>query len=448
MPRATVQKEVASAPLSKDQLVGFFESGCKPKSKWRIGTEHEKFAFKMDDLTRAGYPEIQHVLDRLVSRFGWSPIMEGDKIIGCKRDGQSVTLEPGGQFELSGAPLANLHQTCDEVQSHLYQAKTISEELNVGFLGLGFDPKWKFEDIPRMPKDRYKIMRNYMPKVGTLGLDMMFRSCTIQVNLDFESEQDMIEKFRIGLALQPITTALFEASPFKEGKLSGYNSWRGNVWTDVDNARCGNLPFVFDDGFSFEAYADWALDVPMYFAYRNGEYLDATGQSFRDFMTGDLAAAPGEIATMADWETHLSTVFPDVRLKKFLEMRGADGGPWSMICALPAFWVGLIYDDQAQAECLDMISGWTVDEMTALREEVPRDGLRTKFRNGTAADVAAQALAISRGGLERRGLDEVKFLRRLEQIVEAGESQADVLLRLYESEWERSVDPVYDYMAF
>lgn len=374
--------------------------------------------------------------------------MEGDKIIGCKKDGQSVTLEPGGQFELSGAPLSNLHQTCDEVNSHLYQVKTISEELSVAFMGLGFDPKSTHEQCPMMPKGRYNIMKEYMPKVGTLGLDMMFRSCTIQVNLDYESEQDMIEKFRIGLALQPITTALFASSPFKEGKPTGYNSWRGNVWTDVDNNRCGNLPFVFDDDFSFEKYVDWALDVPMYFVYRNGEYMDATGLSFRDFIEGKLSICPGEKATIDDWEQHLSTVFPDVRMKKFLEMRGADGGPWKMICAMPALWVGLLYDKQAQKEALEMIKEWTVEEMTELRNEVPKHGLWTPFRDGTALNIAQRTIQISKGGLERRGQDETGFLRKLEAIVDAGENQSDQLLKLYETEWGSEVDPVYEHMAF
>eukprot|EP00878_Enallax_costatus_P002682 GHUV01002870.1.p1 GENE.GHUV01002870.1~~GHUV01002870.1.p1 ORF type:complete len:428 (+),score=26.49 GHUV01002870.1:201-1484(+) len=355
------------APVSREDLINHITSGCRPVDKWRIGTEHEKLGFNLQDNTRMDYQQISRVFEKLEERFGWQPIKEGDLTIGVKMDGQSVTLEPGGQFELSGAPLKTLHQTCAEVNSHLYQVKTIGEELGIGFLGVGFDPKWRIDQIPIMPKDRYRLMKAYMPTVGTRGLDMMFRTCTIQVNLDFESEQDMIDKFRIGLALQPISVALFANSPFIEGKPTGYLSTRGDVWTDVDAARTGNLPFVFEPDMSFEKYVDYAMDVPMYFVYRKGKYVNALGQSWRDFMEGKLPALPGERPTMGDWENHLTTIFPEVRLKRFLEMRGADGGPWRMICALPALWVGLIYEPQAQAEALELISSWTQDDRDYLR---------------------------------------------------------------------------------
>lgn len=443
-----VQVERRTSPLTKKELVDYLRSGCKTRDKWRIGTEHEKLGFFLADGRRIGYNEIEAVMNRLVSRFGWQPMMEEGKIIGCKLDGQSVTIEPGGQLELSGAPLENLHQTCSEVNSHLYQVKAISEELQVGFLGVGFDPKWDLDQIPMMPKGRYNIMRKYMPKVGTMGHDMMFRSCTIQVNLDFESEEDMIEKFRIGLALQPIATALFALSPFRNGAPSGYQSWRSHVWTDVDNNRCGTLPFVFDDDFGFEKYAEYVLDVPMYFAYRDHKYYDATGLSFRDFINGELSVVPGEFASMGDWESHLTTVFPEVRLKRYLEMRGADGGPWRMICALPAFWVGLLYDAASQRKCLELISTWTHEEREYLRAEVPVTGLRTPFRDGLVLDVAKEALRISREGLEARGQGEAVFLQQLEKIVTTGKSPAEGLLALYESEWGHSVDPIYKYMDY
>jgi len=369
--------------------------------------------------------------------------MEGSDIIGLQSNGQSVTLEPGGQFELSGATLETLHQTCAEVNSHLYQVRSISEELGIAFLGAGFDPKWKFEDVSRMPKERYKIMRDYMPTRGSLGLDMMFRSCTIQVNLDFESEADMAEKFRIGIALQPVATALFANSPFKEGKPTGYKSWRSHVWEDTDPDRCGTLPFVFDRNFGFERYVDYVLDVPMYFLYRNGIYHNVAGQSFRDFMAGKLPGMEGEYPTMADWESHLTTVFPEVRLKKFLEMRGADGGPWRLICALPALWVGLLYDSQAQAEAAALIEDMTAAEREYLRAEVPRLGLATPYRSGTVQDLAKQVLGILKRGLERRGREEGKYLNELEEIAESGVSQADLLLSLYHGEWKGSVDPYY-----
>ncbi|WIA34153.1 hypothetical protein OEZ86_012514 [Tetradesmus obliquus] len=438
------------------------------------------------------YEHIKGVFERLQSRFGWEPMTEAGLTIGVKLDGQSVTLEPGGQFELSGAPLTTLHQTCAEVNSHLYQSKTIGEELGIGFLGVGFDPKWSIEQIPVMPKDRYRLMKAYMPTVGTRGLDMMFRTCTIQVNLDFESEQDMIEKFRIGLALQPIAVALFANSPFVEGKPTGFLSTRGDVWTDVDAARTGNLPFVFEPDMSFEKYVDYAMDVPMYFVYRKGQYINALGQSWRDFMEGKLPALPGQRPTMGDWENHLTTIFPEVgmgqsstdaafvgieirkriivqvrmhamrsgasigdcenhlttifpevRLKKFLEMRGADGGPWRMICALPALWVGLIYEPQAQAEALDLISSWSQDDRDYLRNEVPRLGLATPFKGGTVQDVALKVLAIAQGGLDRRGYDEGHFLKQLHVIAESGMSPASHLLQLYGSSWGHSVDPLF-----
>nr|QPT54862.1 gamma-glutamylcysteine synthetase [Scenedesmus acutus] len=440
---ANAPSEGSTEPVSRQDLIEHLRSGCKTRDRWRIGTEHEKLGFNLADNTRMDYEHIKGVFERLQSRFGWEPMTEAGLTIGVKLDGQSVTLEPGGQFELSGAPLTTLHQTCAEVNSHLYQSKTIGEELGIGFLGVGFDPKWSIEQIPVMPKDRYRLMKAYMPTVGTRGLDMMFRTCTIQVNLDFESEQDMIEKFRIGLALQPIAVALFANSPFVEGKPTGFLSTRGDVWTDVDAARTGNLPFVFEPDMSFEKYVDYAMDVPMYFVYRKGQYINALGQSWRDFMEGKLPALPGQRPTMGDWENHLTTIFPEVRLKKFLEMRGADGGPWRMICALPALWVGLIYEPQAQAEALDLISSWSQDDRDYLRNEVPRLGLATPFKGGTVQDVALKVLAIAQGGLDRRGYDEGHFLKQLHVIAESGMSPASHLLQLYGSSWGHSVDPLF-----
>lgn len=441
---AAASIEASTQRLTKDDLVAYIAKGCKPRSEWRIGTEHEKLGYTVGTTERLTYDQIRQLLRNIQERFGWKPIMEGDYIIGLTQaDGQSITLEPGGQFELSGATLDTLHKTCAEVNNHLYQVRSISEELGIAFLGTGFDPKWRFEDVDRMPKQRYKIMREYMPKVGTMGHDMMFRSCTVQVNLDFESEADMVEKFRIGLALQPVATALFANSPFKEGRPTGYLSWRSHVWTDVDNDRCGTLPFVFEPGFGFERYVDYALDVPMYFVYRNGVYHDVSGQSFRDFLQGRLPGLPGEFPTISDWESHMTTIFPEVRLKKFLEMRGADAGPWRLICALPALWVGLLYDPTAQAEAAALVADWTDAERTFLRDEVARQGLRTPFRGGTVQDLAKQVLAISEGGLERRGKQETKYLKELHLIADSGETQADRLLQLYNTKWNQSVDPFF-----
>jgi len=431
-----------------EDMVGFMAGGCKSREQWRIGTEHEKFGFHISDKSPMDYDDVRTLLEGLRDRFGWEPIMEGENIIGVKLDGQSVTLEPGGQFELSGAPLETLHQSCNEVNSHLYQVKAVAEEIGVGFLGAGFQPKWSVEETPVMPKGRYRIMKQYMPTVGSMGLDMMFRTCTIQVNLDYESEQDMVEKFRIGLALQPIATALFANSPFKDGEPSGFKSLRSHVWTDVDNARTGDLPFVFEEGFGFERYAEYMLDVPMYFVYRDGEYINAVGQSFRDFLAGELPALPGEFPTIADWENHLTTAFPEVRLKTFLEMRGADGGPFRSICALPALWVGLLYDAEAQRQALQLVEDWTEEERAFLRAEVPRLGLQTPFRGGTVQDIALAVLDISKGGLERRGHKEANFLRPLFHIAETGQSRADAQLAKFQNEWEDSIDPLYKELIF
>ena len=446
-----------AAPIQdRRELVAHLEAGCKPRTAWRIGTEHEKFGFRLRDLTRPPYegPDgIGALLDGL-RRFGWQPIREKGKTIALELNGASVTLEPGGQFELSGAPLETLHQTCDEVHTHLAQVKTVAGELGLGFLGLGFDPKWSRAEIPVMPKGRYDIMRRYMPTKGKLGLDMMLRSCTVQVNLDFESEADMVRKMRVGLALQPVATAMFANSPLTEGKPNGFLSFRSHVWTDTDPDRCGMLPFVFDQGFGFEAYAEFALDVPMYFVYRDGIYVDASGQSFRAFLDGKLPALPGERPTMKDWEDHLTTLFPEVRMKRFLEMRGADGGPWGRLCALPALWVGLLYDAEALDEAAALVADWTAEEREALRREVPRAAMAAAFRGGTVGDVAARVLEIARGGLRRRAragstaADETEYLEPLEDTVARRRSPADDILELYRGRWNGSVDPIYREMAY
>ena len=442
---------------SRDQLAADIEAGCKAPDDWRIGTEHEKFAYTLDDLRRlpyAGSRSIRTILEEMAARYDWEPVFEGDNPIALIGKGCNITLEPGGQFELSGAPLCDIHQTCDEVNSHLAQVKEVAEPLGIAMLGLGFEPKWTRGDMPWMPKDRYKIMRAYMPTRGSLGLDMMLRSCTVQVNLDFASEADMVKKFRVGLALQPVATALFANSPFTEGKPNGFMSYRSHLWTDTDPDRCGILPFVFEDGMGFERYADFALDVPMYFVYRNGEYLDASGQSFRDFMAGKLPALPGEIPTTADWTDHLSTIFPEVRLKRFLEMRGADGGPWHYLCALPAFWVGLLYDGTALDAAWDLVKDWSAEDHAALRAEVPRHGLGTSFRGAKLAELARRVLAISEAGLKSRnrvggdGQDEVHYLASLKETLECGLCPAQQKLDSFHGRWGGSVDPLFSEEAY
>jgi glutamate--cysteine ligase len=443
----------------KGQLVRYLEAGCKPKEDWRIGTEHEKFAFLTDTLEPVPYfgeRSIKALLDGMAERFGWQPAMEGEHIIGLTDPvtGGNVSLEPGGQFELSGAPLENIFQTCQEVHEHLMQVREVGDELGIGFLGLGFNPKWGLDDIPVMPKGRYKIMREYMAKKGKLGRDMMFRSCTVQVNQDFGSEADMVQKMRVSLALQPVATALFAASPFTEGKPNGFRSFRSEIWKDTDPDRTGMLPFVFEDGFGFEQYVDYALDVPMYFVNRDGQYIDATGQSFRDFMAGKLPALPGELPTMKDWADHLTTIFPEVRLKKFIEQRGADAGAWRRLCALPALWTGLLYEQSALDAAWDLVKDWTAEDRQALRDAVPVEGLEAKVAGRKLQNVALDVLAIARGGLDARNnvgpgeKTEAKFLDVLDEIAQSGNSAADDLLALYEGQWQGDIDRVFRDFAF
>ena len=440
----------------KDQLVAFHASGARAPQDWRIGTEHEKFGFRLDDLRPPSY-EGEHGIGALLkglTRFGWQPVEEGGNIIALLRDDASITLEPAGQFELSGAQLENIHQTCKETNQHLAEVKAVGDELGIGFLGMGFQPKWARSDMPWMPKGRYKIMREYMPKVGTLGLDMMTRTCTVQTNLDFENEADMVKKFRVSLALQPVATALFADSPFTEGKPNGYLSYRSHIWTDTDPDRTGMLDFVFEDGFGFERYVDYLLDVPMYFAYRDKKYIDCAGLSFRDFLNGKLAPLPGELPTLADWSDHMTTAFPEVRLKKYLEMRGADGGPWRRLCALPAFWVGLLYDTEALDAAWDLVKDFSMAERNQLRDGVPKQGLKLPFRNSSMRELAIEALKISALGLKNRrrlnrhGDDEALFLHPLMEIALANETPAERKLALYHGVWNGDIDQIFKQFAY
>ncbi|MGO4700879.1 glutamate--cysteine ligase [Dyella sp. 2RAB6] len=454
----SIPSAVKSTPIGdRQQLVDYLAAGEKPREDWRIGTEHEKFGFLTDDLRPPpfeGERGIRVLLERLAERYGWDIAREGDIPVALSRDKASVTLEPAGQLELSGAPLENIHETCREVNTHLKEVRSIADDLGIGFLGMGFQPKWRRDEMPWMPKGRYKIMREYMPKVGSLGLDMMTRTCTVQVNLDFETEADMVRKFRTSLALQPIATALFADSPFTDGRPNGYQSFRSQVWTDTDPHRTGMLDFVFEDGFGYERYVDYILDVPMYFSYQDGRYIDLAGQDFKRFMRGELPAVPGTHATMKDWADHLTTAFPEVRLKQYLEMRGADGGPWNRLCALPALWVGLLYDDEALSAAWDLVKDFSRAERHALRDGVPKHALKLPFRGHSVRELAAETLKIAAHGLKRRarlnhhGADESIFLEPLLEIVEANQTPAERKLELFNGAWNGSVDPVFGEFAY
>lgn len=453
---STREESGANDPVieSRDQLVAPMQLGEKPMSAWRIGTEHEKLVYRRADHRAPSYDEPCGIRDMLMNlqRFGWTPVEEGGKVIALKGEDGAVSLEPAGQLELSGAPLENLHQTCNETGRHLTQVKDVGEKCGIGFLGLGMWPDKTREELPIMPKGRYDIMLRHMPRVGSMGLDMMLRTCTIQVNLDYSSEADMVKKFRTSLALQPLATALFANSPFTEGKPNGFLSYRSHIWSDTDPHRTGMLPFVFEDGFGYERWVDYMLGVPMYFVFREGKYIDAAGLSFRDFLDGRLPVLPGEKPTQSDWWDHLSTAFPEVRLKSFLEMRGADGGPWNRICALPAFWVGLLYDQAALDAAWELVKDWTMDEREALRNAVPKLALDAPIPGGhTLRDLAKDVLKISRQGLAARarlntgGDNETGFLEPLDEIVASGKVPAQRLLDMYHGEWGGDITRVYEH---
>ena len=459
----STREQGAASPIveTRDDLVAWFAVGEKPKSDWRIGTEHEKFVFKTGSLAPVPYDGpsgIKALMEELIRRYGWLPIVENGNVIALKRPqgekGGTISLEPGGQFELSGEPLETLHETAAETEQHLREVIDVGEDLAIGFLGVGFSPKWRLDEVPTMPKQRYQVMKRYMPSVGSRGLDMMFRTATVQVNLDFASEADMVKKLRVSLALQPIATALFASSPFTEGKPNGFQSMRSEVWRDTDKRRTGMLPFVFQDGMSYERYADYALDVPMYFVYRDGNYIDVAGASFRDFMAGKLKGLEGIRATVDDWSDHLTTLFPEVRMKRFLEMRGADGGRWQSITALPAFWTGLLYDEAALEMAWQLVKDWTEDERETMRNGVPKTGLQTKFRAINVGELSREALRISRAGLKNRrrinakNQDETIYLAPLDVIAGNDTTVADHLLARFAGPWGGNIDHIFEEFAF
>ena len=441
------------------QLAEYLNAGCKPKEDWKIGTEHEKFGYVKDSFAPLPYDgrcSIKAMLQGLRDTYNWSEILEGGNIIGLTKEGANVSLEPGGQLELSGAPLDSIHETCDEVNQHLSEVRDIANKIGAGFLGLGAAPEWSHEEMPMMPKGRYKLMTDYMGHVGTHGTQMMYRTCTVQVNLDFSSEEDMIKKMRVGLALQPVATALFANSPFFEGKLNNHKSWRSRVWRDLDEDRTGMLPFVFEQDFGFDAWTEYVLDVPMYFVYRDGKYIDALGQSFRDFLKGKLPALPGEKPKISDWADHLTTVFPEARVKQFIEMRGADGGPWRRLCALPAFWVGLMYDQDSLDSAWDICKTWDASTREEMRIAASEDGVSANVNGISMLSLAKELVDISRSGLKNRarsgngGLvpDECHFLNSIEEVIETGKSPACDLIDKYENEWGKDLKNIYKEYSY
>jgi glutamate--cysteine ligase len=452
--------QVDMTPIeTRDELVAWFEAGSKPRSQFHIGTEHEKFVFMVDGhgpVSYDGRRSIRALLEGMQHLLGWEPILEEGNVIGLfdVTGGGAISLEPGGQFELSGAPLETVHQTCSELMAHLAQVKEIARPLGIGFLGLGMTPNWSRGQIPIMPKGRYRIMTAYMPKVGGHGLDMMYRTCTVQTNLDYSGEADMVKKLRVSLALQPVATAMFANSPFTEGKPNGFLSFRSEIWRDTDPDRSGMLPWAFEPGMGFERYVDYALGVPMYFVKRGERYIDVAGQSFRDLMQGRLSSLPGERATISDWANHLSTIFPEVRLKRYLEMRGADGGPWRRLPALPAYWAGLLYDDDSLEAAWDLVKNWTALERQKLRDDVPRLGFAATIAGQAVLDLAATTLALARKGLARRrrldtaGQDESRYLAPIEDYVARGITPAEELLEKFRGPWQHSVEPVFDEYAY
>lgn len=442
----------SASRLDRDALIRHLENGCRPEDQWKIGTEHEKYLFRLGDLTPLSYEEEGGIRDILMAlqHFGWSPLEENGTVIGMLRaDGAAITLEPGGQLELSGAQVDTLHQTCSEIATHRQQVQSVCTQYNAGFLGLGFHPTASREAIHWMPKERYRIMQAYMPQKGSLGLDMMLRTCTVQVNLDYRSESDMVAKMRIGAALQPLATALWANSPFTEGKPNGFLSYRAHVWSQTDPDRCGLPKALFGDGFGFEKWVDYMLDVPMYFVYRQGRYIDASGQSFRDFMDGKLPACPGEYPTEQDWADHLSTAFPDIRLKQYIEMRGADGGPWENLCALPAFWTGLLYDRDSLTAAMDIVKTWTHNDCLMLLKNASRCGLATHVQGRSLQDIAQDVIDIATAGLRRRahlnaqGHDETHFLDPIRDIIDSGQTAAERLLERYNTAPEQGLSWVF-----
>ena len=444
--------------IKKDDLTEYFFRGIKSKNNLKIGVEHEKFILNTNTLKPLSYEEhngIKEILEKLTT-IGWTPLYDDNKqtIIALKRGKEAITLEPGGQIELSGAPLDNIHETCEETTNHLKELKKIGNELNFILLGMGVEPNLSLDDIPWMPKQRYGIMKKYMTKVGTLGHHMMKRTCTNQVNIDYSSEVDMIEKLRLMFNLESIATAMFANSPFDQGKISKYKSLRSHFWHHTDPDRTGLLPFVFEKGFSFEKYTDYALSVPMYFINRNHQYIDMTKYTFKEYLD-ENSNNQDDAILLKDWEDHLTTLFPQVRLKQYIEIRSMDACSWDLICSQPAFWIGILYDDEIMDNVKEITESWTQEDREYLNKTVPQEGLQSTFKEKKLISFAQDFFELSKKGLKKRNrlskngeFDESIHMKDLEKNLENGCSPADCLINKYKLNWDKSVMPIYEEMIF
>ncbi len=444
-----------AAPVeSVEELVAHLRSGEKPRERWRVGTEHEKIGLYEDTHAPVPYEGergIGALLRRVAAEDGWNPLVEGPHVIGLEKAGASITLEPGGQMELSGAPLRTIHETCDEFHAHLSLMKRVCEPMRIVFLGLGIHPLHGVERIPVMPKARYRIMRRYLPTRGSLALEMMFATATVQANFDYSDEADMVAKMRAALGVSPIVSALFANSSVSEGKANGFITRRLHIWTHTDPDRCGMLPFAFEQGFGYREYVEWALDVPMFFIVRNGAYQPAHETTFRRFLQQGFR---GERPTLADFDRHLTTLFPDVRLKRIIEVRGADAVPPGLTCSLPALWKGLLYDPEALKQAAALVSGYDAETREAARSDVARRGLSARYGGEPVLELARQLAAISREGLARlahagrRDRDETGFLDPVFAQLELAASPGSLVVERWEGEWARSVERLIEYARY
>jgi glutamate--cysteine ligase len=443
------------APIEAvDQLVEFLRRSEKPPERWRVGTEHEKVGLWVPELRPVPYEGergIAALLDAVAESDGWTRLREGEHLVALRKDGASVTLEPGGQLELSGAPLRTIHETCSEFQTHLAMMKRVCEPLGIVWLGLGMHPIHGVPEIPSMPKSRYRIMRSYLPARGSLSLEMMYATATVQANYDFSDEADMVAKMRTALAVSPIVSAIFANSSLSEGKANGFVSRRLHIWQHTDPERTGLLPFVFEPDMGYRRYIEWALDVPMFFFVREGSYHPAGGMTFRRFLREGWGE---QRATFADFDRHLTTLFPEVRLKHVIEVRGADAVPPGLTCSLPALWKGILYDADALEAAWRLVGDATQEEREAARSEVSRRGLAAHYAGRPMLELAGELARTASEGLRRighagrRDPDESSFLDPVFEQLATGASPGQIVLERWEGEWQRSPDRLIEYARY